>query len=152
MGFWLGRSATDNVPIVRQIFEKCFKYIINLHNMFIDFSQAFDAVNRDKLFEYHEYYQTSPKLIKLIKITLQDTTTKVKINNEMTELIEIKSGIRQDDPLSTLLFSIVIDIIIKKLNPRGNISTRLMQQTRAYADDVLVISRTQQAMIDTFTN
>jgi hypothetical protein len=68
----------------------------------------------------------------------------------MTELIEIKSGVRQGDPLSTLLFSIVIDVIIKKLNPRGNISTRLMQ-TCAYADGVLVKSRTQQAMIETFT-
>jgi hypothetical protein len=150
MGFWPGRSTTDNIHIVRQILEERYEYNINLHNLFIDFSQAFDAVNRDKLFEYLEYYQTPPKLIKLLNITLQDTTTKVKINNEMTELIEIKSGVRQGDPLCTLLFNIVIDVIIKKLNPRGNISTRLMQ-TRAYADDVLVISRTQQTMIDTFT-
>jgi hypothetical protein len=49
----------------------------------------------------------------------------------MTELIEVKSGVRQGDPLSTLLFSIVIDVIIKRLNSRGNISTRLMQ-TRNY--------------------
>jgi hypothetical protein len=127
MGSQPGRWTIDNIHIVRQIFEKCYEYNINLHNLFIDFSQAFDAVNRDTLFEYLEYYQTPPKLIELIKITLQDTTAKVKINNEVTELIEMKSGVRQDDPLSTLLFSIVIDVIIKKLNPRGNISTRLMQ-------------------------
>jgi hypothetical protein len=141
MGFRPGRSTIDNIHIVRQIFEKCYEYNINLHNLFIDFSQAFDEVNRDKLCEYLEYYQTPPKLIKLIKIALQDTTANVRINNEMTELIEIKYGVRQGDPLSTLLFSIVIDVIIKKLNPRGNISTQLMQ-TCEYAYDVLVISRT----------
>jgi hypothetical protein len=64
MGFWPGRSTIDNIHIV---FEKCYKYNINLHNLFIDFSQAFDAVNRDKLFEYLEYYQTPPKLIKVNK-------------------------------------------------------------------------------------
>ena len=122
MGFRPGRSKIDSIHIVRQIFEKCYEYNINLHNLFIDFSQAFDAVNRDKLFEYLEYYQTPPKLIKLIKITLQDTTAKVKINNEIIELIETRSGVRQSDPLSTLLFSIVINVVIKKLNPRGNIS------------------------------
>jgi hypothetical protein len=79
MGFRPGRSTIDNIHIVRQISEKCYEYNINLHNLFIDFSQAFDAVNRDKFFEYLEYYQTPPKLIKLINITLQDTTAKLKL-------------------------------------------------------------------------
>jgi hypothetical protein len=48
MGFRPGRSTIDNIHIVRQIFEKCYEYNINLHNLFIDFSQALDAVNRDK--------------------------------------------------------------------------------------------------------
>jgi hypothetical protein len=112
MGFRPGRSTIDNIHIVIQIFEKRHEYNINLHNLFIDLSQAFDAVNRDKLFEYLEYYQTPPNLIKLIKITFQDTTAKVKFSNAMTELKEIKSGVREGYPLSTLLFSIVIDVII----------------------------------------
>jgi hypothetical protein len=36
-------------------------------------------------------------------------------------------GVKQGDPLSAPLFSIAIDVIIRKLDPRGNISTRLKQ-------------------------
>jgi porphobilinogen deaminase len=43
----------------------------------------------------------------------------------------------------------VIDTVLKKLDLRGNISTRLRQLT-AYADDVLITARTRQALIDTF--
>jgi retron-type reverse transcriptase len=68
----------------------------------------------------------------------------------MTEQFEITSGVKQGDPLSALLFSIVMDVIISKLEARGNISTRL-QQISAYADDVIIIGRTPQERIDTLT-
>jgi hypothetical protein len=48
-----------------------------------------------------------------------------------------------------MLFSITMDSILKKMEFRGNISTRLKQCT-AYADDILITTRTKQAMTDTF--
>jgi ubiquitin len=42
-----------------------------------------------------------------------------------------------------------MDVIIRKLEIRGNISTRL-KQLSAYADDVLIMARTKQTLIDTF--
>jgi len=44
------------------------------------------------------------------------------------------------------LFSIAMDSTLKKMELRGNISTRLRQCT-AYTDDILITARTQ-AMID----
>jgi len=50
MGFGTNRSIRDNIFIVRQIYEKCYEYNIDLHNIFIDFSQAFDTVHRDAIY------------------------------------------------------------------------------------------------------
>jgi hypothetical protein len=43
-----------------------------------------------------------------------------------------------------------MDVIISKLEARGNVSTRL-KQISAHADDDVIIGRTKQAMINTFT-
>jgi len=56
--------------------------------------------------------------------------------------------VKQGNPLSATLFSIVIDDILKQLKLRGNISTHL-KQCSAYADDILITARTEQTIIDT---
>jgi len=61
----------------------------------------------------------------------------------MTEQFEITSGVKQGDPLSALLFSIVMDVIISKVEAKGNISTRL-KQISAYANDIIIIGRSKQ--------
>jgi len=72
----------------------------------------------------------------------------VKVNNSYSEWFATKTGVRQGDPLSALLFSVVLDSVITNLEIRGNITTRL-KQICAYADDIVVIGRTKQILIDT---
>ena len=135
MGFRPNRSTIDNIFMVRQIFEKCHEYNTELHNIFVDYSQAFDSINWNKITECLIKYEVPTKLIKLIGLTL--TNTKVKIGNQFTNEFRIVSGVKQGDPLSATLFSIVIDYIIKQLDLRGNI-TICIKQCSAYADDILL--------------
>jgi len=78
--------------------------------------------------------------MKLIELTTQQTKMKVKVNNSYYEWFETKTGVRQGDPLSDLLFSVVLDSVITNLEVRGNITTRL-KQISAYADDIVIIGR-----------
>jgi hypothetical protein len=50
-GFRPNRSTLDNIFIVRQTFEKCHEYNIDLHNIFVDYIQAFDSINRNKVLD-----------------------------------------------------------------------------------------------------
>jgi len=74
---------------------------------------------------------------------------RVKVYNSYSEWFETKIGVRQGDPLSALLFSVMLDSVIINLEVRGNITTRL-KQICAYADDIVIIGRTKQIVIDTF--
>jgi hypothetical protein len=70
---------------VRQIYEKCYEYNIDLHNIFIDVSYAFDGVNRDVIHNSLIKHNVPDKLVKLIKLTMHQTKIKMKINNSYTE-------------------------------------------------------------------
>jgi len=107
MGFRPNRSIIDNIFIVRQIYEKFCEYNIDLHNIFIALSQAFDTVHRDAIYNSLIKHNVPDKLIKLINLTMQRTKMKVKIGNSYSEWSETKTELGQGDPLSALLFSLV---------------------------------------------
>jgi hypothetical protein len=100
MGFRPNRSTINNIFIVRQIIEKCHEFNIELHNVFIDYTQAFDSVYRGKIIQCLNKYNIPSKLIKLIAKTLQDIKVRVKVKQNYTEKFEILMGVKQGDPLS----------------------------------------------------
>jgi len=110
--------------------------------------QAFDSVNRNRIIECLTEYEVPNKLITITGLTIQNVTAKVKIGNYYSIELKIVTGVKQGDPLSATLFSILIDDIIKQLEIKGNISTRL-KQCSANADNILLIARTTHALTDT---
>jgi retron-type reverse transcriptase len=82
----------------------------------------------------------SDKLIRLIALTLIQTRTRIKVNRDFTEEFIVKYGVKQGDPLSAALFSLVIDTVLKQMEQRGNITTR-QKQCIAYADDILLTKK-----------
>lgn len=148
-GFRPNRSTVDNIFMIRQIFEKCYEHNIELYNIFIDFTHAFDSINRDKIFEILGQYNVPPKLVRLIRLTLKNTTARVKVNGNCSQPFMINSGVKQGDPLSATLFCLVLDSVLKSLELRGNISSK-MKQCVAYADDILLVARSKHALEDLF--
>jgi hypothetical protein len=84
---------------------------------------AFDSVKRNKILDSLTQNKIPSKLIRLIKITPEITTAKIKVNNAYTMEFRVESRVTQGDPLSPTLFSLVIDTVLKKLDLKGNIST-----------------------------
>jgi hypothetical protein len=146
-GFRPNRTTIENIFMVRQIIEKCYEYNIDIHNIFIDYSHAFDSIQRGSIQTALYLSKIPPKLINLIRLTLENTTAKVKVNNAYTKDFKLDSGVKQGDPLSPTLFNLVMDLVISQLDLRGNISTRL-KQLMAYADDILISARTKGALIE----
>ena len=83
-GFRPNRSTIDNIFIIRQIIEKCYEYNIDIHNIFIDYTHAFDSIKKNKILDSLIQYKIPPKLIRLVKLTLENTTAKIKVNNLYT--------------------------------------------------------------------
>ena len=76
-GFQSSRSTIDQIHVVRQILEECYEFGIELHNIFIDFKQAFDKVNRMKLYECLKMLKIPTKLIRVVKTTVKNSRAAV---------------------------------------------------------------------------
>lgn len=57
----------------------------------------------------------------------KNTTAKVKINNELSESLIVNTGVKHGDLIATLLFNVIMYQVMKSLDMRGNILTRLRQ-------------------------
>jgi len=149
VGFRPSISTIDQIHVVRQILEKCYEFGIELHNIFIDFKQAFDKANRLKMYESLKMLKIPTKLIRLVKMTLTNSRAVVEVYQGRTDVYNINNGLRQGDALSTILFNFVLEAALLKIDLKGNISTRTKQMC-ASADDVVIIARTQKALKETF--
>ena len=84
-GFRINRSMIDHTHTLQQKTEKGYETKIELNVLFIDFRQAFDIVYRSKMIETLKLMEIPSKLIKLIKMTVQNTRSVVETEHGRTE-------------------------------------------------------------------
>lgn len=150
-GFRSDRSTTDHIFSLRLTLEKAYEYDIDLYHLFIDFKQAYDSVDRNKLLKALLKLGIPKKLVRLINMTLSNSKCKVKLGSMLSENFSVGSGLRQGDPLSPMLFNLVLETAIRAIrtNPNGTILNRLTQHL-AYADDVVITARSKAALAGSF--
>jgi hypothetical protein len=75
----------------------------------------------------------------------------VKIQNDCSKSFETRQGLRQGDVLSTLLFNVVLEVIVRRANLQttGTIYNK-ETQLFAYADHIDIVGRSQSAVRDAY--
>ncbi|XP_055388330.1 uncharacterized protein LOC129616782 [Condylostylus longicornis] len=143
------RSTVDQIYLLKQNMEKCYEFGQDLHILFIDFQQAFDGVNRNKIVQSLLGLGIPRKLANLTMATMVGSKAKVMIQNSVSDNFEIQLGVRQGDALSAMLFNIVLEKAIGEMDGGGNIFTK-SHQIIAYADDIAIISKNYRTLVETF--
>ena len=89
-----------------------------LYLAMIDFSKAYDSIDRIRMIETMKEYNINIRIIEMIvQMYSQDSTT-IKLGG-LEEKIKVTSGIRQGCCISTLLFKLVTFKIIEELRSKG---------------------------------
>jgi len=107
-GFGDGRSVNDNIFALIIINEKLWEYNQIVQYLFIDFQKAYNSIHRDALWKCMKEFIISTKLINMCKTCVQETRSAVRIEGTLSSFFENKTGLKQDDPLSPVLFNLVL--------------------------------------------
>jgi hypothetical protein len=91
------------------------EYNETVHQLFIDFKKAYDSVRREVLCNILIEFGVPMKLVRLIKMCLNETYSKVRIGKHLSEGFPIQNGLKQGDALSPQLFNVVLEYAIRKV-------------------------------------
>ena len=155
-GFRHGRSTLSQILCLRRIIEEVNLSKLDLALVFVDFSKAFDSVDRSKMFEILRLYGIPDKIIEAIKVMYTGTSSTVLSTDGETLPFPILAGILQGDTLAPFLFIIVVDYVLRisvdSMSEKG-FKLRRRRSTRQhavyitdtdFADDIALISQSLQ--------
>ena len=147
VGFVQGRLLCENVLLASEL-------VTNFHNggdttrgcLQVDLAKAYDKLDWDFLLNVLQAIKLPEVFIGWIKECFTTPTFSVAFNGELIGFFPGKKGLRQGDPISSLLFVLAMDVLSKKLG-RGLISQTFgphpdccapMITHLSFADDVLI--------------
>ena len=93
-GFRPGRSTTDQIFTLKQIFEKSWEYGKDLFACFVDLEKAYDRVSRDKLWKVLQKYGVDGQLLRAISsfYCRPEVCVRVKASNQSRSMWALDSG------------------------------------------------------------
>ncbi|MCP4491873.1 MAG: reverse transcriptase family protein [Gammaproteobacteria bacterium] len=149
-GFRKGRSTLPQILAIRRILEECRIGNKTAAMVFVDFSKAFDSINRDAMFHILHLYGIPPPIIQAIKVMYTNSSSRVRTSDGLTEAFLTLIGVLQGDTLAPLLFIIVLDYVLRQ-SMKEDYGLTLIQRRTArvpgltvtdldYADDLSLLS------------
>ena len=94
--------------------EKKWEYNEAVHQLFIDLNKAYDSVRREVLYNILVESGIPKKLIRLIKMCLTETYSRVRVGKNLSDMFPIRNGLKQGDVLLPLLFNFALEYTIRR--------------------------------------
>jgi hypothetical protein len=114
--FIKGRNLHDNFLLVQQLARKINRRKEPGVLLKLDLARAFDSLSWSFLFEVLERLGFPVMVRRWITIAFRTVTTKVAVNGVPGRRITHARGLRQGDPLSPLLFVLIMEVMTALLN------------------------------------
>ena len=153
-GFRPERSCLDHLSTLTNIINtrKCMKK--STFALFVDFSKAFDRIDRQFLWDKLDKIGVPGKMLSALRCLYSNVQCCVNVNGVRTDYFNVTSGLKQGCLLSPLLFNLFTNDLVQELKKSGcgvDAGTDEKLCVLCYADDIVCIGE-QEEDVQTMLN
>lgn len=147
-GFKPMNGVGQNTSLLHNLLRHARSNKNNLYACLLDVSKAFDSIPHDSIKRALMRNGCPPDFIDLVSDQYNQTYTRISYGSENSNEILLKRGVKQGDPMSSILFNIVIDELFQIIGERFGYEIEGVGSVnaRAFADDIALISGSEIGM------
>ena len=148
-GFVPGGNIFYSAHTIRDILFYCSKEKVDLIMLALDYTKAFDSVNFKFIHKTFELFNFGSNFRAWIKLLFNGGKSCISNNGFISETFEIERSTRQGDPISPLVFILVIEVLFINLRSDPNIrGIKIVDnevKLTSYADDATYFLRDENS-------
>ena len=147
-GFRKHMSTIDNIFVLNGLKTHCINNNEYLYCCYVDFTKAFDYVERDILWYKRIEIGVIGWMLNIIKSIYNTVKSRVKNNNTLSDSFSCNIGVRQGECLSPFLFAMYVNDLEQELVDKGvnGIGRGIVKLLLLLYNDIVLFGKTAEEL------